>query len=216
MTTTATPDIENYWNPSYTTNDAELLDNQICFSSKYTKLMKFAVRFKKFDGTNSNVVERYAIQKLHAAAILLFNPVEDYVVLVEQFRIGAMLADKNPWLLEPVAGLIDTELSPSETAIKEAREEAGCEVLELIPMCNYLSAPGNSNEETFMYCGIINTCDPEQFYGVLEENEDIKIHKIATKIAFELVNAGKIFNSQGIISLQWLQLNYAKLRQQFR
>src|SRR5690554_7851398 len=46
------------------------------------------------------------------------------LVLVEQFRIGALDKSPVPWLLEIVAGLIDTDEEPAEVARREAREEA--------------------------------------------------------------------------------------------
>ena len=57
--------------------------------------------------------ERELLQRGHAAGVLLFDPVLDQVVLIEQFRVGALPQSAgditSPWLLELVAGVIDAD-----------------------------------------------------------------------------------------------------------
>ncbi len=50
----------------------------------------------------------------------------DRVLLLEQMRAGPMLrGDANPWMLEPVAGMIDAGETPIRPALRECAEEAG-------------------------------------------------------------------------------------------
>lgn len=203
--------IENNWSPAYDSKDVKTIDEIVNFSVKDVKFLHFKVRFKTFEGDWSNIVSRYVLNKLHAAGMLLFNPIEDYVVLVEQFRIGAMQAGNNPWILEPVLGLIEKEDEPLDTALREAKEEAGCEVVDIVPICNYLVSPGTTNEKTYIYCGKITNFNTGSIHGLIEEHEDIKAHAIPTKTAFEMLSNGNIFSASGIISLQWLNINHKKL-----
>lgn len=201
----------NKWNPTYKTkDDVKELEKNIIFEGKSLQFTEFKVKFKTYSGKWSNITSRYILTKKHAAAILLFNPYEDYIVLVEQFRIGALHAGKSSWILEPVAGLIEPNDTPETTAIREAKEEANCEAKKLIYICNYLASPGTTNELTSVYCGLIQDSQ-EGIYGLSEENEDIKVHKIPTERAFKMLTTGEIFSAAAIISIQWLQLNYDNL-----
>lgn len=198
---------KDIWLPAYGADSVETLDTNPIFSTNYANFVEFKLRFKTFAGKWSPVVNRYFLNKLHAAAILLFNPFEEYVVLIEQFRIGALHAKKSPWILEPVAGLIENSDSPQNTAIREAKEESGCDVIDIIPICEYLASPGTTNEETFLYCGKIDNCKLG-VYGLDHEGEDIKIHKFNIDTAFKMVRDGTIICAQAIIALQWLEINY--------
>src|SRR3546814_18574745 len=52
---------------------------------------------------------REIFERGHAAAVLLYDPARDAVVLIEQFRPGAYAAGVNPWLVEVVAGIIEAD-----------------------------------------------------------------------------------------------------------
>ncbi len=203
--------LEENWSPIYNLEDVNVIDNTVNFSVNNVKFLHFKLRFKTFDGQWSKPVSRYVLNKLHAAGVLLYDPIEDYVVLVEQFRIGAMQAKKNPWILEPVLGLIENDDDPLSTAKREAKEEAGCDVIDIIPICNYLVSPGTTNEETFIYCGKVNNFNTGSIHGLLEEHEDIKAHAIPSNEAFDMVKTGKIFSASAIIALQWLQIHHTEL-----
>ena len=69
--------------------------------------------YKKFDGSQSQVVTRSALVCSEAVIVLPYDPVGDRVLLVEQFRTGPYVKkDANPWVLEPIAGLIDVGETP--------------------------------------------------------------------------------------------------------
>src|SRR5579864_3898471 len=55
-----------------------------------------------------------------AAAVLLYDPERDSVVLVEQFRLAALYGGRSPWQLEAVAGLVDGE---GESSAEVGRRE---------------------------------------------------------------------------------------------
>jgi ADP-ribose pyrophosphatase len=56
--------------------------------------------------------------------------------MVERFRPSAYLSGESAWPLEPIAGICDKGEVPEETARREAIEEAGCTLGELIPICD--------------------------------------------------------------------------------
>ena len=64
-----------------------------------------------------------------AVIVLPYDPVNDRILLVKQFRTGPYVkGDANPWVLEPIAGLIDVGETPVEAGLREAKEEAHLEI----------------------------------------------------------------------------------------
>ena len=85
--------------------------------------------YKKFDGSQSEVVTRSALVSSEAVIVLPYDPANDRVLLVEQFRTGPYVkGDANPWVLEPIAGLIDVGETPVEAGLREAKEEAHLDI----------------------------------------------------------------------------------------
>ena len=60
--------------------------------------------------------------------MLPFDPVRDEVVLIRQFRIGALAAGRDPWPVEIVAGIIEAGESADQVARRETLKETGCTV----------------------------------------------------------------------------------------
>src|SRR3546814_8313561 len=73
----------------------------------------------------SGEISREVFERGHAAAALPYDPVRDEVVLIEQFRTGALAAGRGPWLTEVVAGMIEEGETPEAVVGREMREEAG-------------------------------------------------------------------------------------------
>ena len=103
----------------------------------FFRMEKYQLRHELFRGGWSPDITRECLERGHAVAVLLYDPDQDQVVLLEQFRVGALEFPGGPWLLEIVAGIMD---DPAETAEEVARretaEEAGCELLDLLPICH--------------------------------------------------------------------------------
>ena len=78
---------------------------------------------------------RELFERGHAAAVLPYDPVTDRVLMIEQFRIGALAAPGGPWLLEIVAGVIDPGEIPEEVVRRETVEETGCHLQKVVPIC---------------------------------------------------------------------------------
>ena len=146
----------------------------------------------------------------NAVGVVLYDPQQRSVVLVEQFRIGCY-REENPWAMEIVAGIIEAGEQPEEVAQRESVEEAGCEVLALEKIASYFSSPGNCAEQLHLFAGRVDSTQARAFAGLADEHEDIRVHVLSLVDAVALLAAGKIVNSHAIIALQWLQLNQTRL-----
>ena len=198
------------WAPQFHRKDIKLLKEENV-SNGYCQIKKLELQFSLFGGGISRPVVRELMHRPPAVAVLLYDPVADKVVLVEQFRVGALGEVESPWLLEIAAGLTEPDEPFIDTACREVKEETGCTVLSLIPVCTYLTSPGISNEKTMVYCGQVKAPDVGGNHGLVEEGEDIKVWVLKTAEAFRLLGEGHIISSSAIIALQWLKINQFSL-----
>lgn len=183
----------------------------------FFRMEKYHLRHELFRGGWSSEITRECLERGHAVAVLLYDPELDQVVLVEQFRVGAMQFPGGPWLLEIVAGIIDNpEESAEDVARREAIEEAGCTILDLLPVCHYLVSPGGTSESIRIFCGRVNAASISRLGGLSEEGEDIRPHVVTRHAALELLHRGHINSAAPIIALQWLELNHAQLLERWR
>jgi ADP-ribose pyrophosphatase len=200
--------MDKAWEPEFSSQDYRILKEEELYSG-YCPVKGFALEFKLFNGGISHPVQRELVNLPPVAAVLLYDPKQDLVVLIEQIRTGAFHDPSGPWLLEIVAGRIDEGETAESCAHREAMEEAGCIIDSLIPICQYWVSPGISNEQTSIYCGITKSIQTGQIFGLQHEGEDIKIHTIAAKESFALLREGKITSASAVIALQWLELNHS-------
>ncbi len=191
--------------------DVEVLQRETCFKGFY-RLDRLHLRHRQFAGGMGPALSRELFVRHDAVCVLPYDPQRDSVVLIEQFRVGAMDKSVNPWLLELVAGLIDKDEQPEEVAHREAEEEAALQLAALWPITQYDPSPGGSDERVHLYLG---RCDSEGVggvHGLAEEGEDIRVHVWPLEDALQAVRDGRIDNAASIIALQWLALNRAEVR----
>jgi len=192
-------------------DDVEILRREQCFSGFY-RLERLHLRHRQFSGSMGRELTRELFVRHDAVCVLPYDPQRDQVVVIEQFRVGAVGKVENPWLIELVAGLIDNDESPEEVARREAIEEAGLELGELLPITQYFPSPGGSDERVHLYVGRCNSEGAQGVFGLAEEGEDIRVHVWSLQEALGAVNDGRIDNAASIIALQWLALNRERVR----
>jgi ADP-ribose pyrophosphatase len=178
----------------------------------FFKVYKYLLRHALFGGGMSRVVEREVMDRGHAVGVLPYDAERDEVVLVEQFRAGAIDGPHGPWLIEIIAGMIEPGESPREVALREAREEAGCELMELMPAAHYYSSPGGSSEQVTLFLGRTSAAGVGGLHGLQDEDEDIRVHVMQLDRALGMVDAGVICSALPVIALQFLALNRERIR----
>lgn len=180
----------------------------------FFRMDKLWLTHPRFDGREMPVFTRELFIRGDATCVLPYDPVRDEVVLLEQFRLGALGRDQSPWLLELVAGMNEEGESPEEVARREGQEEAGLVFSELSKICDYLVSPGGSTEMIHLFCGLVSTENAGGLYGIEHEHEDIRAHVLGAAEAIAMMEAGQVNNAAGIIALQWLAMNRDRLRRE--
>ena len=178
----------------------------------FYKLDRVHLRHELFAGGMSREISREVFVRHDAVCVLPYDPQRDEVVLIEQFRVGALGKTETPWLIELVAGLIDKAEVPEEVAHREGEEEAGLTFSSLWPITRYFPSPGGSTEFVHLYLGRCSSEGVGGLHGLEEEAEDIRVTVWAYEDALQAVRDGRISNAASIIALQWLALNRAEVR----
>jgi nudix-type nucleoside diphosphatase (YffH/AdpP family) len=169
---------------------------------------------RQFDGGQSALQERAVFKVADAVTVLPYDPARDRILLIEQLRFGAYVqGDAAPWLLEPVAGIVDAGETPEACARRETHEEAGIALGELHFVAAYYPSPGGIAQVIRSYVAIADLPDGVTgINGAEGEGEDILSHLVPYDLAGQLLQEGEMANAPLILSFQWLQMNRDRLR----
>jgi len=192
--------------------DVEIAGSQTV-SARYLRIDTLRFRHRLFSGEWSAERNYDVLRGGQAVAIVLYDPDHDRVVLIEQFRLPALVAGRSPRQLEAAAGLIDTDETPQAVAVRETHEETGLAVIgEPIPIQHYLSSAGNSDEGIFLFCGRVDSTAAAGVHGLPEEHEDIRVVVKTLAEVETLLDAGAIVSGHTLIGLHWFLRHRERLR----
>lgn len=200
---------------TYTMADVEVHSVETKFKG-FFKVNEYLMQHALFSGDQSDVFSREIFERGDAVVVMPYDVKQDKILFNEQFRPGAIKSETSPWLFEFIAGMFGENESPIDVAIREAEEEANITLTakDLSLIMQYYSSPGGSNEQIHLYLALFdsNEVTNASYFGLPEENEDIKLHLVDRGQAFDLLAQGKITNAATIIGLQWLAMNFQSLK----
>ncbi len=175
--------------------------------SGFFKMNEVTLKYKKYDGSWSNIVKRELFGGAQVSAVLPYDPIKKKIILIQQFRPGTISKNIHNYLDEIVAGIIDSGENAETTARRECLEETGCAIKKLIPVQGYFPAPGSSESFYHLFVGEIDSFDGERIMGLKTENEDILVKSYNILEVKQKVKNGEIINGLTLIALQWFFLN---------
>lgn len=177
----------------------------------FFKIDELLVTHRQIDGTTSSVQRRLVFERGDSVAVLLFNRDRRTVVLVEQFKAPTLIARRRDdpattdgWLVEPLAGMIDTGEAPEAAAIRETLEETGYRIREPELIGRFFVSPGGTSERVFLYFAEVGDADRVGMGGGIDD-EDIKVLEIGLEELFERLARGLIEDAKLAIGAYWLQ-----------
>ncbi len=184
-------------------------------------LRRAAIEYRRRNGEWQNLY-RETYDRGNGAAILLYDPARDCVLLVRQFRYPVYVNAPNTYrsergqLVEVPAGLLnDHELEglTAEEAIRaEAEQEAGVTVASPRKILDAFMSPGSVTERVAFFVAIYNASDRTGVGGGLaQEGEDIFILEPTLDEALAMIDQGEIMDAKTIILLYWASLHRADL-----
>ena len=178
----------------------------------FFKMTRTVVEHRLFAGGWSPPLTREMFLRGDAVGVLLYDPVNHLIGLVEQFRLGAIGEEQGPWQYEVVAGMMRRDEDPEQVAARELQEETGVAVEKLVPICDYLVSVGGTDEKMYMYCGLLDLAGKGGIFGLDGEAEDIKFHVWPYDEVMQAFSQGFLNSAAMTVSLLWLQLKHSELR----
>jgi len=174
----------------------------------FNKVKRYKFQHKLFDSSWSNIISREILITKNAVAILPYDKVKNKVILIKQFRLGAILSNYNPFQIEIIAGLVEKSDKDLKSAvIREAKEEAGIEVKykKIQSIRDVLNSSGSTNESTSIFFCECTFKKLKKIRGNFNEDENIKVLELSPRKALELLFKKKIHSVNTIIALEWFK-----------
>ncbi|WP_276483498.1 GDP-mannose pyrophosphatase NudK [Paraflavitalea pollutisoli] len=183
----------------------EILKTEVLSNNWYT-LNKITYEIDGAGG-EKKVQVREAYDRGNGAAILLYNPAAQTVLLTRQFRLPTYI-NGNPdgMLIEVCAGLLDKD-NAEDCIRREAEEEVGYRIGKVEKVFEVYMSPGSVTEILYLF---LAEYDPSMKVheggGLEEEQENIEVLEIGFAEATRMMGTGEIRDAKTIMLLQHLQL----------
>ena len=177
----------------------------------FFKVDELLVSHRQIDGTMSQVQRRLVFERGNSVAVLPFNRDRRTVVLVEQFKVPALIARRRDdpvttdgWLVETLAGMVNDGETPEATAVRETLEETGYRIGTPELIGRFLVSPGGTSERVFLYFAEVGDRDRVGKGGGIDD-EDIQVLHLGLADLFQHLARGLIEDPKLAISAYWLQ-----------
>ncbi len=168
-------------------------------------LTNYTVEYRRSDGEVQRL-DREVYDHGNGAALLLFDPDRNTVLLVRQFRFPVMLNGDDADILEACAGLLDGD-APEDCARRESLEETGHDPIDIRHICDVYASPGSLAEKISLFIGHYGPATRKaDGGGVAGEGEDIELVELSLEDALSRIGTGGITDAKTIILLQRLAL----------
>lgn len=185
----------------------------------FVSVDRYTLRHQNFDGTWTEPYSRCIFTvglTGTAAAALPYDPVQDTVILIEQFRLPVYLRQQSSgWFLETVAGLIPEGKTAEDTARLEVEEEAGCPARRMEFVAKFFGTPGSVTETFDMYIAEVDAGEHGRVHGLAHEQENTRVHVLSVKDAIALADSGKIEDGKTLLVLNWFARHHTAIRERW-
>lgn len=177
----------------------------------FFSMVEVKLRHQLYKGGYSPTIRRELLERGDAVGVLLHDPKTDHVLLIEQFRVGAAVREpKDAWMIEIVAGIVETGETWQDVARRESIEEADCSVDLLEHIIDFYPSAGGCSERIRLYYAPVDlSAVTTGIRGLDHEHEDIRTLIVPRTQAMQWLAEGRIQASTAIIALQWLTLKQA-------
>jgi ADP-ribose pyrophosphatase len=178
----------------------KVTSSEIVFN-EFFKIEKARIIWEQFNGVMGVEQNRYVIRRGDSVGIL---PVceDGKIILVKQFRYPAAQKYRDGYLWEIPAGMVDGSEDPSETAVRELKEEVGIDAPEMNALISFFLSPGALDEKFHLFHTCVPTC-PEigSVGGNKHEYEDLKIASFDKTELLEMIKKNDIADAKTVASL---------------
>ena len=195
-----------------------VIERQRRLLDDFFKVDEYSVAHQQIDGSIGAAQRRLVFERGDSAAVLLWHAENDAVVLVEQFKLPALIgrgrdahAAADGWIVETVAGMIDPGETPEAAAIRETLEETGYRIGRLQRIGKFFVSPGGTSERVFLFYAEVH--DGERATsGSGIAGEDIRVVQIPIAELLDRLDRGMIEDAKLAIAAYWLRSQRRPIR----
>ncbi|OGR02393.1 MAG: hypothetical protein A2284_06775 [Deltaproteobacteria bacterium RIFOXYA12_FULL_61_11] len=181
--------------------EVEVLSTKTLFSDIF-RVEEIRHRHQRYDGAMSPPRRGLVFERGDAVTALIRHSERDTYVLVEQFRLPTL--GKGPgWLLELMAGKLETGETPEQALRREVVEETGFEPLTVTPLSCFYPSPGACSERLHLFHVEVRG-QGLTYAGV--EDEDLAVREFTRSQLETMLAAGEFQDGKTILGVQWLLL----------
>lgn len=177
----------------------------------FFRVEEFIVSHEKIDGSMSADHRRLVFERGDAVAVLLLNLDTRSVIVVEQFKLPALAGRRRDdasttdgWIIEAVAGVIESDETPEVAVVRETIEETGYHIRHPKLISRFFSSPGAASERIFLYFAEVRESDRLGHGGGIDD-EDIKIIDLTLDDLFDRLAKGTLEDPKLLVATFWLQ-----------
>lgn len=173
-------------------------------SDRWGLVQRHEFEFRRRNGEWQHQI-RETYDRGDGAAVLLCDRADGAVILIRQFRYPAFYRGKSPYLIEVCAGKLEGD-DPETCARREAEEETGYRVGELIKAFDCFMSPGSVTERLTLYVGFVDSPAGGAGGGLHHEGEDIEVLRLPFARAMAMIESGEIADAKTLLLLQYAAL----------
>lgn len=181
------------------------IEGQEILSKCWGTLSRYSIDYMRKDGTHQ-YLKREVYDRGDGAAILLYNTVQNTVILTRQMRFPVFLRDNDGDFIEVCAGMLDGE-GPVEAIRREAEEETGISLDHVEEIAALYTSPGAVTERLHLFIGsYTGAMRTGPGGGLLHEGEEIAVLELPFPEAMAMIADGRIADAKTVVLLQHVAL----------
>jgi ADP-ribose pyrophosphatase len=193
----------------------EVEADEVVWAERFA-LQRVKFRYARFDGSRSGLLVWELWRRGRGVLVLPYDPLTDRVALIEQFRLPALAAGLAPVMLEAPAGLLEAGEDAEASGRRELLEETGLAARAMVLIGRHMLMQGGCDEVIHFWCAQVDLAAAEGgTHGLATEQEETRVTVMPAEQAFRLVAENVIQNAPGALALLWLQVNRARLREEW-
>lgn len=206
------------------TPDYHIVDKKRAYDG-FLKIDVLQIERDRFEDGTSDTIWREVMDRGDAVGIIAYDPKQDRIMLGRELRAGVIHAGENPFTLALPAGGINADESARQATRREADEEMGLPINNLIIAHDrlYTSAGGTSERVTLVF-GTVTAPKETAVLGSAEEHENIKRISLPALQFFKMAGVSQKLGEEvsrhqldmmTTIGAYWLKRHRTAIRKQF-
>lgn len=186
-------------------DSVQITKSEVLSDNWYT-LRKFTYDARYKNGVKKTLT-REAYDRGNGATILLYNKMNQTVVLTRQFRLPTFVnGNETGMMIETCAGLLDKD-NAEDCIRRETEEETGYKIKDVRKVFEAYMSPGSVTEILYFFIAEYSKEMKTGEGGGVDDGEDIEVLEYPFHKTLKMIETGEIKDAKTIMLLQYAALH---------